>query len=213
MNGGPNRRFPRTAGAMPEARPKIEREKIRHRRPNDLLFDGADAPPERRPASDGPAYPEPAHGDNVVIDQDIYESDSYSDGPNQDWVAEDARLADESAWDDEAEDDWALAGDDEPNVDEPTDARDVDHEESGVVWEEDTLSEPLDGPDEVAFGGPQRNTFGFAPEVELAGRRDVRPKPPRLAPAPQQRAPRQQMRRQQQPRQARSHQQRNDWHE
>ncbi len=185
MNGGQNRRFPRTARAMPEARPKIEREKIRHRRPNDLKFDDGEGPVSR-----------PSH----LIedsDQDSYVGDPLYQDAEEDWTVE-GQGSHEAAWGDEPEDDWVLNGDDAGHQDEGVevfDAGEEDYqggfaEESGVVWEEETLSaEPFDNsPDELSFGA-QGEEQSLGPEVELAGLRDVRPKAPRPAPAPRTRAP------------------------
>ncbi|MEM8952219.1 MAG: hypothetical protein AAGA21_04535 [Pseudomonadota bacterium] len=179
MSGSPNRRFPRTARAMPEARPKIEREKIRHRRPNDLMFDDGQAPVSREQHLtddfDQEAFREqPDYQDEIRFDDPGQQYDDTS----EDWTIEEGETEEAVAWDHEPEDDWVLDRDDgEPQAGSVEDAYE---EETGVVWEDDAYSaEPgNDHPDEVMFGS-QSQDYGFAPEVELAGRRDVRPKAPR----------------------------------
>ena len=190
MSGGSNRRFPRTARALAEPSPTIEREKIRHRRPNDLLFDG----PEPPPSSHAPLIDDLDDGRHAG---DAYSEDDshYVDEPS-DWAEDDDAVPAASAWDEESEDDWVLHGEGDTAsrsdlFDEGVGRQDDyveiydDEEESGVVWEEDdTVPDHLsfEQPDEIALG-QEKQSFGFAPEVELAGRRDVRPKPPRPAPA------------------------------
>lgn len=210
MSAGPNRRFPRTARAMPEARATIERDKIRHRRPNDLMFDDAETPPTRRSLLT----------DDFVDDRtpgnDAYENGGRDDDVDMGWANED-ESSQAPVWDDESEDDWVLAGDDEPDSQTP-DSQTIEddfyeEDEGGVVWEDEAFPEPENNPDEVTFG-QEETTFGFAPEVELAGRRDVRPKPPRPAPPPgQARAPENRGQRRPTRRQGRPSQQRRDWAE
>ncbi|MGI9501376.1 MAG: hypothetical protein ACR2P3_15175 [Geminicoccaceae bacterium] len=166
---------------MPEPRATIERDKIKHRRPNDLIFDDAEPPATRHPAP------------NEEVDEGAYYGDAEPDWTDQEEQAPDAQV-----WDDEPEEDWTLAGEDEPHspiVEDDVyieDAYAGDEDEGGVVWEDDGISPPGPGggPDEVAFG--RQNDKGMvAPEVELAGRRDVRPKPPKPPAPPGTRAPRQ----------------------
>lgn len=197
MNGGQNRRFPRTARAMPEARPKIEREKIRRPRTNDLLFDEGDAPGTRQ-----------SHlTDNVEQGTPI--DDSRYEDTGEDWTAEESESEEASvAWDHDPEDDWVLDGDDRGRADDAVevfeggeDVHDDFEDESGVVWEDEALPEehPGDSPDELSFGSPSESE-NFAPEVELAGRRDVRPKAPRpIQEEPRTRGPGQQQRQQRPP--------------
>ena len=203
MSHGQNRRFPRTAQAMPEARPKIEREKIRHRRPNDLKFDDGDEPVSRQ-----------AHRAEE-IDHDTYVDAPRYQEAEEDWTVEEDTGQEAAAWNEDPEGDWVLDGDDDGHHDEGVELEEGAHgefeEEGGVVWEDDAFpadhAEPFDdGPDEMSFGS-QSKEFGFAPEVELAGRRDVRPKAPRPAPAPSARAPAQAQRRPQ------GRQPRPDWNE
>ena len=198
MSGGQNRRFPRTARAMPEARPKIEREKIRHRRPNDLRFDDGEGPVSRQTQRAG------------EVDHDTYVDDPRYQDAEDDWTAEEDDGQEASAWDEEPEGDWVLDGDDDGHHDEGVEVEEGAHgdfeEDGGVVWEDDAYpAEPIDdSPDEMSFG-PQVESSGFAPEVELAARRDVRPKAPRPAPAPRTRVPDQSQRRQ------KGRQSRSDW--
>lgn len=165
MKGGPNRRVPRHAGAPPSGRPTIEREKIRHRRPNDLAFDDDDEPPQRQ-------YP----------DEPSYAEQSYHDVADEDWTASDQAYED-SSWDDDTSDDWAL-----DNVELADDSAEFDRD-GGVIWADEPTA-----PDDRIPGAFERDQDGdeFAPEVELAGRRDVRPRPPK--PPPRQRAPHQSQR-------------------
>lgn len=196
MSGGQNRRFPRTASAIPEARPTIEREKIRHRRPNDLLFDSPEPPVTRRSL-----LTDDDVGETDAVDHDVYDQDT-----GDDWTVPREEASEAVVWGDEPEDDWVLAGDDDRGAEiYDEDGYVDDDDESGVVWEDDAFVEPdpAEEPDELSFGR-QEATFGFAPEVELAGRRDVRPKPPRAAAQPRAGAPRPQPRREPSPGQHRS---------
>lgn len=184
MSKGPNRRFPRTAQAMPEARPTIERDKIKHRRPNDLMFEGDAAGSSVEPRAAGTGEGE------------LYDDDGHDETVDVDWSDQGEVVSEPSDWDEESEGDWVLdAGGDQAAGDageivyeeEAGEADDGvyldDEDEAGVVWEEDDFSEEevLEGPDEVSFG-QQSQGFGFAPEVELAGRRDVSPKAPKPPP-------------------------------
>ena len=89
MSGDAKRRFPRTAGAMPQAGPTIEREKIRRRHPNDMVLDDGAEPVE--------AYDEltdEAEDGFIIGDEEEY------------WDQGEADYADEPAWDDEPDDEW-----------------------------------------------------------------------------------------------------------
>ena len=114
------------------------------------------------------------------------------------------------AWDHEPEDDWVLDRDDgeqRGGTVEDVYEEEVYEEEGGVVWEDDAYPAEYsdDNPDEVMFGsqsqdvnlGPQDVNLG--PEVELAGRRDVRPKAPRPPQPKRTRGSAQPQRRQRQP--------------
>ncbi len=157
MNAGPQRRFPRTsARTTSQADVTIERDKIRHRRPNDLLFDEGEAPEER-----STSFQE--HGG------DVFEETSA------DWSDENEDYGDEPAWEDEPEDSW-----DEEVFDREGAPGHVE-DEGGIIWERD--ASPPDDTGDITFDA-QQDQDDWAPEVELAGRRDIRPKPPRPAPQP-----------------------------
>ena len=196
MSKEPNRRFPRTARAMPEAPPTIEREKIRHRRPNDLLFDGGEHAVAGTP-------------DPAVIDQGESYGDEFrfDETVENDWSEQDSFVSETTDWDDESEGDWVLNRDEDPA---PRKRRDeiyvedragpveddvyVDElDDGGVVWEDEayTDEQSFQDSDELSFG-EQGEDVEYAPEVELAGRRDISPKPPRPAPPPRSQRPRQQ---------------------
>ncbi|MDH3661801.1 MAG: nucleolar 14 family protein [Alphaproteobacteria bacterium] len=187
MSGGATRRFPRTAQAIPEARPTIEREKIKHRRPNDHLFDDQRA-----------SFTPPSIATDDVDDLG-YADDGFHDDGEADWTDPEEDDPETSAWDEEFEDDWALEGDDDRGIQAlQDDVYDDGVDESGVVWEDDDYSDQapvddlqIDDPDEVAFGAQGAGYGSAAPEMELAGRRDVRPKPPRPALPPNAPTPRQ----------------------
>lgn len=190
MSGARNRRFPRTAGAVPEVAPKIEREKIRHPQPKDLLLDAGEPGPSRQVSM-------AEHADGTIY---AVGNDAYVDEADLDWTPQDDASAEASDWDYEPEDDWTLDGDDQSSSTGYEETV-VDHggEESGVVWEDDAYDDHFieDDPDEVTFGQASED-ITLGPEVELAGRRDVRPKPPKPAPAPRARTPKQQTPRQRQ---------------
>lgn len=147
MSRGLNSRFPRTVGTTTPTRATIEREKIRHRRPNDAAFDDDD-----RAAYDSDPEVNPIYDDQDHADQDT------------DWRDE------PTSWDDSAADEWVF--DEQPSND-------------GVVWEDDQAESPRYQGD----GNDGLRDYGFAPEVELAARRDVRPRPPK---PPSQRKPQRQ---------------------
>ncbi len=183
---------------MPEARPKIEREKIRKRRPNDLLFDEGEAPVARQPH----LIDDVDQGDHGDAPQ--FQDDTPREGTEEDWTVERGSSEEAIAWDHEPEEDWVLEGDDGGHREDAVESFEGDEEalgdfeeESGVVWEDDGLPNEYvdDSPDELSFGS-ESESFGTAPEVELAGRRDVRPKAPRPAPPPGTSAPAQPQRQQ-----------------
>lgn len=182
---------------MSESRPTIEREKIRHRRPNDMRLDDGSTPVSRHPL----VTEEPdgsSHQDYVFPDEQVYQDDGlYVDEANhleetsEDWSREPDEAVVFSSWDDESEGDWELnpeLGDGEPSFGRPrphgdqTDLVVDEDEDGGVIWEDDEAASRtgFDHPDEIAFGD-QRSPMPTDPEVELAGRRDIRPKPPRPA--------------------------------
>ncbi len=192
-----------------EPEPKIEREKIR-RPPS------RDSRPAEAATSSGTAF-QPAHDDGG----------DYHDSAHEDWTLE---RGGSSTWDDDSESDWVLEPDLEDDseafvdeefveADEEEVVDDYIEDDAGVVWEDDGL------PDEMAFDNSGQMViedgeditfddhdtgFGAAPEVELAGRRDVSPRSPRQAPSPRSanarqatptRAPRKQAQKQRKPRQ------------
>jgi len=183
MNGGRSRRFSRTTKAAPQPQPKIEREKIRHRRPNDLLTDDNQAQVSRQTLvteePDGTVYEDgPYYDDDDSADETSATPVTYDEVDTQEDDEPEAE-----GWDDEPEGDWVL--------DTDQDDGDYDHaeEESGVVWEDEGLDDEdiIAAPDEVAFDN-QQPTMSDDPEFELAGRRDVRPKPPKPPHSPKPRS-------------------------
>lgn len=148
----------------------IEREKIRHRRPDDMRHHD--------------------HGDEYYADEDelAQHPDTDTDEASATWSDEEEGWPDEveviadeqQGWDNEADDEWVF---DESHGNPVED-------DSGVVWEEE----------DIAFGSPNTSDYkdpdSYGPEVELAGRRDTRPRPPKRASAPRpdrEAAPRQRM--------------------
>lgn len=208
---------------MPEARPTIERDKIKHRRPNDHLFDDdqTSVAPESfvTDDADDQSYADDTYYDDAEPDWTSQQGPDWTDqqGPARTDQEEDDRAA--SAWEEEPEDDWVLDRDDEPSAQAL--AEDDYAEESGVVWEDDAFSarapdhhSPTDYPDEVTFG-PDGDSYdsqdSVGPEMELAGRRDIRPKAPRPAPPPRAPAPRPPERRQRRQSQPQSRRPGIDW--
>ncbi|MEZ5934361.1 MAG: hypothetical protein R3F54_20955 [Alphaproteobacteria bacterium] len=208
MNGGHFRRSPKTARAMPQPEPKIEREKIRHRRPNDMRLDDGQAPAAMpslvTEEPDGTVYDDRAAGYeghasrqeeaiDPYRDDTPHQEDPYQDDADLDWTVQPSETAQPSeeeaafsAWDEESEENWELSADFDDGEEsgfEQFPAED-DEDDGGVIWGDDALADPALGADadEIAFGAaPEKK--GTAPEVELAGRRDVRPKRPRPGPA------------------------------
>lgn len=162
MSGGPRSRFPRTKSSVSQDRLTIEREKIRHRRPDDMRVHEPDDAPEVAD-SDSPRY--------WSDDEQYDDSQSPWSDDNEPWPNEEQTPANKAQdWDEGADDEWVF---DDPG----TDDRDAGlaSEDRGVTWEDnddlrmETSNVHKGDEDEISFG----------PEVELAGRRDVRPKPPK----------------------------------
>jgi hypothetical protein len=135
----------------------IEREKIRHRRPDDMrVYRVHDEPP-----SSGFAPPPQEEEDDSVVWAN-----------QEEWQEPEGAPADEGqAWDSGADDEWVFdqASAADPYPQEPP-LRD-----DGIVWEDSDDIDISPSPPQQGFDDVDR----FAPEVELAGRRDVRPRPPR----------------------------------
>ncbi len=164
MSGRTNPRFPRTAGSVVDDRIMIEREKIRHRRPDDMrVHDGDDASFSEDP--DPSQYH--AEDDEEILSPLSDQEDQWSE-------EEEDASGEEQSWDDDADGEWVF---DDPGPDAP--ARDDD---SGITWggdEDIQIEAPQASHDAPAYDDEDR----FAPEVELAGKRDVRPRPPKPVPA------------------------------
>lgn len=220
MSGGQKRRFGRGGRAASGPPVTIEREKIRRPQSSDLasdlandaagdlVFDEQTMPPQRS------SYRADA-GDRGFVQHpqdEAFEPDDMGDWRGAEQV--------EEVWDEENEEDWTLVDDDRhgpSDYDEEAyaadgyseegygedDYRGEEDDEGGIVWEDNDFAGPgaIEDPQEVAFGR-QNRPLESAPEVELAGRRDVRPKPPRPpgAPAPRPAAPQSQPRPKSQPR-------------
>ena len=216
MNVDQSRRLPRTSRAVPEAIPRVEREKIRHRKPGNSAMDRVDAPsrPSRTLADmDERAYEEAVvyetyeeddvayevYGEEEVVSEERFPAEEAAE--DEDWTAE-AEAEDEPlSWDDDSEDEWELA----PERDGPSaeivaddeviygDEDEVDEEEEGgIIWEADAFEEEQPVENENIYGN---RDDGQA--VEFAGRQDIRPRSPRssqagprpLAPPPPRPAP------------------------
>lgn len=163
MSGGPRSRFPRTTGSVSADRLTIEREKIRHRRPDDMRVHGPhEAPPSADPMSS----------------QDWPDDEGYDDAQspwsedNDEWPDQKESLPHEGQdWDEGSDDEWVF---DDPATEDPT--ADRLSEDAGITWEEDG--------DDIQIGASNvyddfDDAASLGPEVELAGRRDVRPRPPK----------------------------------
>lgn len=198
MSRGLSRRHTRTAKRALEPEPKIEREKI------------------RRP---------PSRDSRLVEAETAIQPALGDDGAHADWTLQ---REEPQTWDDDSESDWVLEPDldDDPETfddEEFVGEEDVDEEyledDDGVIWEDDDLPDEMaldtsgqmvieDGED-ITFDDHDTG-FGAAPEVELAGRRDVSPRSPKPAASPRTtkarrsapgRTPRQQGQKQRKPRQ------------
>ncbi len=173
MSGGPRSRFPRTKSSVSEDRLTIEREKIRHRRPDDMRVHETDHAPEMTDSDSSQYWTDEEHYD---------EAQSPWSDDNEEWPEREQTYPSEAKeWDEEADDEWVF---DDPASDDRHEGR--SSEDGGVTWgdnqdiEMGTSDVRYDDEDEISLG----------PEVELAGRRDVRPRPPKR-PRPAQEARRQ----------------------
>lgn len=137
-------------GAVSDDRLTIEREKIRHRRPDDM----------RPYADDGHEEPA-AWPDDEWSDQEVW-SDQEGDSDQE---QQESWSNEEQSWDNEADGEWVFGGatpDEEPD-------------DSGIVWEDDDNIEISASHDHERY----EDNEVVGPEVELAGRRDVRPRAPK----------------------------------
>lgn len=188
MSSGLSRRRSGKARAASQTQPTIERDKIRRPRSVEPELVESSAPSLARSQSIYETAADDADGS-------VYDDGVYYDSPDPDWTLEEDEPSDASAWDEDSEADWVL----DPNGDD--EEGDIYAEdEGGVIWEDDVSSDQLafDDSEEIAFGAEDPG-YEAAPEVELAGRRDVAPKAPRPALPPRQKASRQAQPRQPRP--------------
>ena len=138
---------------MPSQRVTIERDKIRHRRPDDMRAVDNEEP---YPLDE----PEP-----LQYGAEEYEeaSESWSD-EEEAWSEEEPLSSDDDdqGWGDESEDEWSF---------EETEEQDPE-DESGIIWGDDEADDAFDS--QGYDGGEQ-----FVPEPAPVGRRDHRPQSPR----------------------------------
>lgn len=168
MSGASSRRPRGTAKAPSE--PKIEREKIRHRRPKDLDFADDDE-------VGFPQSPETAGPDHDIHDQEVYVEEV-----DLDWTAQHEAPAGRSDWDDDSEDDWTL---DVRRVDPRFSQEEELEEEEGVIWEDDAFADPrFFHPGEDYAFDEEADPFDVAPRFEPPGHRNARSRAPRPAPPP-----------------------------
>ncbi len=113
----------------------------------------------------------------VEDDEEILSSPS--DQEDQ-WSEQEENVPDErQGWDDDPDGEWVF---DDPATDAPPQDQD-----SGIVWGGDEDIQ-IDAPQASHEAPVYDDEDRFAPEVELAGRRDVRPRPPKPVPAKAKRA-------------------------
>ena len=169
MSGGPRSRFSRPIDPAPAERVTIEREKIRHRRPDDMRV---------QDPLDEPLLVDEQQDVDLAVDEPDDRLSSSWDDDGDDWP-EQSGSADDDGWDDSssADDEWVF----EEGSPEGPALNDPPADDGGIAWED---------ADDIEIGGANEHPDytderKFAPEVELAGRRDVRPKPPKRPRPPQ----------------------------
>lgn len=181
MSRRSNSRFSQTTRPHGSDQVTIERNKIRHRQPNDMRIQAGD---------DGLSPSDPNQFPYSPMDEDQNEQTFWPD-EGQAWAGEEgwsnreddewspdqneASSVDHQGWDDGADDDeWVFEG---TPPEDPVAADDGD----GIVWEDS---------DDIQFDDANAGSYDddrfVGSEVELAGRRDVRPKAPR---SPRQKPP------------------------
>ncbi len=185
MSRSLSRRHARTEKSALAVEPKIEREKIRR-------------PPSQTPrhVADETLPETNTRSRTSSADTERQDSD-YHDSAHADWTIDHSEAA---TWDDDTETDWVF----DPSLDDAAEELSDDEEvvdayaeddDSGVVWEAEddfpdqmTFDEPsaavIEDDDDIAFDDDgvfddDGAGFGPAPEVELAGRRDVSPRAPK----------------------------------
>ncbi len=150
-NGRSNPRIKRAVRPAPDNDFRIEREKIRHRHPDDM----------RHLEEDDDYFTDDDQVDEYGLEDGADEQASWSDeGP---WPEEEEHVPaeEQEGWDNDDDEEWVF---DEAGTEAAEDDR------GGVVWD--------DG-DDIEFGGGQGKTYvnrPDGPEVELAGLRDTRPR-------------------------------------
>ena len=167
MSGGPRSRFPRTTKSVSADRLTIEREKIRHRRPDDMRVHEPESAPDAA-GRDSSYWPEEETYDDT--------QSPWSDGDDA-WLDQNEESSTEAQdWDEGADDEWVF---DDPAANDDQMGGGLD--DGGVTWED---------ANDIQMRAPKRRADpddegSFGPEVELAGRRDVRPRPPKRPRPPQ----------------------------